>query len=227
MVEQKLAILYYLVRDCHSGSTETTFLRNTCLPPKYSAFIAGIHELDHAQFLKAIEHLTDPSITGEPTFADEILLVLLQHPKCDRSLATAYCLTVQPPLRSTKTLDAYFKLLTDTNVVEAYDFAETRGDHRTLFEKLVVSVHEEQAGDDRAKRALQLVGLPFTQEEEQWFEDCLIDGKASKLSGSKDTVLMRNFTKGQLNASTGVLSRTRGQKVHGINWEDIRRIAAG
>ena len=88
-------------------------------------------------------------------------------------------------------------------------------------------MHEEQAGDDRAERALQLVELPFTQEEEQWFEECLIDGKASKLSGSKDTMLMRKFTKGQLKASTGVLNRTKGQKLHGINWEDIRRIAPG
>ena len=112
-------------------------------------------------------------------------------------------------------------------MVEAYDFAKTHGDHRTLFEQLVVSVHEEPAGDERAKRALHLVGLSFTQEEEQWFQECLIDGKASKLSGSKDTVLMRKFTKGQLKASTGVLNRAKGQKLDGINWEDVRRIAAG
>ena len=222
-----MAILYYLVRDSRAGSTETTFLRKTGLPPKYSAFLAGIHELDHAQFSRAIEHLTDPSITGEPTFADEVLLVLLQHPKCDPSLATAYYLTVQPPLRSIQTLDAYFALLTKTNVVEAYGFAKASEEHRRLFEQLIVSVHKDHTGDELAKRALHLVGLPLTHEEEQWFEECLLEGKASKLPGSKDTVLMRKFTKGQLKASTGVLSRTEGQKLHGISWEDIRRVAAG
>ncbi len=84
--------------------------------------MAGLWELDHAQFSRALEHLTDPSLT--PTFTDEILLTLIQHPKCDPALATAYYIATFPPLADQKTLEAYFELLKRNSVVEAYNFAQ-------------------------------------------------------------------------------------------------------
>ena len=223
--EQKLALLYYLVRDVRTGNLEAHFVRNTHLPEKYRLMVSGLWELDHLQFSKALEHLTDPSLT--PTFADDILLVLLQQPKCDKALAMAYYVTVRPPLRDQQTLNSYFALLTQTNIIEAYNFAKQNPSHQRLFEELVVSVHEEDASDARAQRALQLLGLPFTEEEELWFEECLLKGRAARAPGAKDSVLMRRLATGKLHAGSSAVERLKGSKIDGVNWEDIRETMAG
>lgn len=182
-------------------------------------------ELDHGQFSRALEHLTDPSLP--PTFADEILLVLLTHPKCDDSLAMAYHISVSPPLQDQATLETYFALLIRTNVVEAYHFAkrQSQSKHKKLLEDLIVSIHEEEAGNSRAERALLLVGLPLSPEEETWFEDCLLNGAASNCKDAKDSVMMRRIVKGNVNQPDPAgLNRLRGQKIEGINWENIRGV---
>ena len=223
--EQKLALLYYLVRDVRTGSLDASFVRQTHLPAKYRLMVSGLWELDHCQFSRALEHLTDPSLT--PTFADDILFVLLQHPKCDNALAMAYYITVRPPLRNEQTLDAYFALLVKTNVTEAYRFAKQNPNHQRLFEQLVVSVHGEDASEARAQRALQFLGLPFTGEEEAWFEECLLKGRAAKAPGAKDSVLMRRLATGKLHAGSSAVDRLKGSKIDGVDWEDIRQIMAG
>jgi Nuclear pore complex assembly len=187
--------------------------------------VSGLWELDHCQFSRALEHLTDPSLT--PTYADDILLILLQHPKCDKSLAMAYYITVRPPLRSEQVLDNFFALVVKTNVIEAYNFAKQNPSHRRLLEKLVVSIHEEEASEARAERALQLIGLPFTAEEEAWFEDCLLHGAAAKLPGAKDSVLMRRLAMGSTQSGPASITRLKGSKIDGVNWDDIRKISAG
>lgn len=220
--EQKLALLYYLVRDIRTVNLEATFVRQTHLPDKYRLMVSGLWELDHCQFSKALEHLTDPSLT--PTFADDILLVLLQYPKCDNALAMAYYITVRPPLRNRHTLDSLFALLIAANVTEAYNFAKLNPDHQRLFEDLVVSIHQEDTSEARAQRALQLIGLPLSDEEEAWFEECLLKGRAAKSPGAKDSVLMRRLVTGKLRSGSGAVDRLKGSKIDGVNWEDIRQI---
>jgi Nuclear pore complex assembly len=138
----------------------------------------------------------------------------------------AYFVTVRAPLKSQQTIDAYFTLLLRTNVIEAYHFARRNESHRRLFEELITSIHEEDASEARAQRALQLIGLPFTDEEELWFEECLLHGKAAKSPGAKDSVLMRRLATGNLQPGPTTINRLKGSKIDGVNWEDIRKIMA-
>lgn len=184
--------------------------------------MTGLWELDHCQFSRALDHLTHPSLT--PTFADEILLTLLEHPKCDKNLAMAYALTVSPPLSNQNTLEAYFSLLCQANVVEAYKFCAQRGsEHRQLFEKLLVDVLSEPASDQRAQRVLAVISMPFSSEEETWFEDFLLHGAGSKYPGAKDSVMIRRIALGKSTEGIGTLDRLRGSKIGGLNWDDVRK----
>lgn len=189
----------------------------------------GLWELDRAQFSRALEHLTDPSLALP--FADEVLLTLLKHPKCDSSLAAAFYISVSPPLKDRKTLDAYFELLSSNSLVEAYYFARRQDElnHETLFERLVAKVHQEKAGHARAARATLLAGLPFSSAEEGWFEDFLLDGKGSKLPGAKDSVMVRRIATGRpatAATASAALNRLKGENIDGVSWETVRRSIA-
>ncbi|KEF62837.1 uncharacterized protein A1O9_00810 [Exophiala aquamarina CBS 119918] len=225
--EQKLALLFYVLLDCRGlHNADNTFVRRTYLPQKYQLLVQGLWELDHAQFSRALEHLTDPSLALP--FADEVLLTLLKHPKCDSSLAAAFYISVSPPLKEQKTLDAYFELLSSNNLVEAYYFAKRQDElnHKSLFERLIAKVHQETAGHARAARATLLAGLPFSSEEEAWFENFLLDGKGSKLPGAKDTVMVRRIATGRsATAATesAALSRQKGENIDGVSWETVRK----
>jgi len=220
---QKLALLYYISRDCRQvGNADAIFARTVHLPPAYQLFVTGLWELDHCQFARALEHLTDPSLPL--TYADEILLTLLQHPKCDPSLAMAYYVTVSPPLRNQQTLDAYFKLLLRTSVVEAYHFAKRQpiAKHRMLFEELILSIHQEEPSPARAERATLLVGMPFTEDEEAWFEDYLLHGKGATCHGAKDSVVMRRVATGRSLSDVKELDRLREENLGGIGWDNVK-----
>jgi hypothetical protein len=185
--------------------------------------VSGLWELDRCRFDKALDYLTDPSLLP-PTFADDILLVLLSHPKSEDAHAMAYYLTVRPPLADQCALEAYFSLLVATSIYEAYDYARQSPQHQKLFETLVTQVHNAKPSDSRAQHALQLLGLPLSEEEEHWFEQCLTEGAASQSPGAKDSLLMRSLARGQLHNASGSLARYKGTKVDGMNWEDIRSI---
>jgi len=221
--EQKLALLFYVLRDCRQlSNADVNFARRTYLPQKYHLLVAGLWELDHAQFSRALEHLTDPSLT--PTFADDILLALLQHPKCDPALATAYYIAVSPPLKDQAALEAYFQLLLRNNLVEAYYFAKKQDHlrHKALFEELVITVHQETPGSEHAERATLLAGLRFTAEEDRWFEECLLNGGGSKLAGAKDSVMARRIALGRSTSDISALNRLKGEDIAGVSWDYVR-----
>ena len=217
--QQKIALLYYLLRDCRQlPNIDSIFARRTHLPPRWQLLVAGLWELDHAQFSRALEHLADPSLT--PTFTDEILLTLLRHPRCDPSLATAYYVAVSPPLAEQTTLEAYFELLKSNSLVEAYYFAQRQEQsrHKSLFEKLVVAVLQDKPDQSRAETAALLIGLPLTVQEEAWLEESLLQGAASKLPCAKDSLLARKIATGSSTGETTVFGRVKGDSLGGINW---------
>jgi hypothetical protein len=217
---QKHALLFYILKDCRQlSNADTEFAKQVYLPRRYELVMTGFWELDHCQFSRALEHLTDPSVT--PTFADEVLLTLVRHPKCDNSLAMAYYLTVNPPLQSKQALNAYFDLLCDASIVEAYRYGQKQSElkHKMLLEKLIWSVHSEAADDMRAERALLLIGLPLTEQEEGWFEECLLHGGASKLPGARDSILMRRLAVGKHGRDP--VNRHHGPKINGLDWNII------
>lgn len=51
--------------------------------------------------------------------------------------------------------------------------------HKSLFEDLVVAVHSEGGSEAHADRALTLLSLLFTSEEDAWFEEFLLYGKGA------------------------------------------------
>jgi hypothetical protein len=173
---------------------------------------------------RAVEFLADPSLI--PTFPDEILhvLTLTKLPKHDDSLAIAYYLTAAPPLATVKVRRAFFETLTRANVTEAFYFTRKYDEdlRRDFFEQLVEFVHKASPGQNRSRRAMELVGLPLDEDEEQWFESLLLHGNASTLPGSKDTVMMRRLATGRLGEITPELESLGGKKVDGLNWDDLR-----
>ena len=115
-------------------------------------------------------------------------------------------------------------MLCQNSVAEAYNFAKRQDEmrHKSLFEDLVVTVHSDGASEARADRALTLLSLPFTSEEEGWFEECLLYGKGNSCNQARDSILMRRLALGRDYDGLGALDRLRGHKVNGINWDDVR-----
>lgn len=240
---QKQALIYYILRDCRNASdVATQFARRCYLPEKYKLFIDGLWHLDRLEFRvrallfyqssvsnlsriqRALEYLTEPSLI--PTFPDEILYVLtLQHlPKRDDSLALSYYHTVSPPLASEKVQQALFEVLCRASITEAFYFARKNDDRnrRKYLEQLVLFVHKTGAGQDRGNRAMELVNLPLDEQEEEWFENCLLHGAAKTLHGAKDTVLMRRLATGKLSNLSAEVESLGGKKVDGLNWDDLK-----
>ncbi|RMZ85781.1 hypothetical protein DV737_g344, partial [Chaetothyriales sp. CBS 132003] len=222
--EVKLSLLYYLVRDSRKPRIEAEFVRKTFMPSKFCIQVAGLWELDHCAFARALDYLTQPSLT--PTFLDEILEVLLSQPACDDALAMAYYISVRPPLQSTSSLDAYFSLLRRTSLIEAFYFARQRLEHKALFDQLVLWVHEQAPGQARATRAIQFISLPFSSEEEAWFEESLLHGRAAKCNGAKDSVLMRRLVRGKLSTASRAVDGYKGTRIDGVNWDELRNALA-
>lgn len=83
-------------------------------------------------------------------------------------------------------------------------------------------VHKAPAGQNRSRRAIELIGLPLDETEEQWFEQVLLQGNASVFPGSKDTVMMRRLATGRLGDITPELESLGGKKIDGLNWDDLR-----
>ncbi|KAE8362785.1 hypothetical protein BDV27DRAFT_146659 [Aspergillus caelatus] len=225
-IHHKQALIYYLLKDCRAANDYASqFSRRFHLPEKYRFFIEGLWNLDRLEFRRAIEYLTEPSII--PTFPDEILYVLTlpQLPKHDDSLVMAYYLTVSPPLASAKVQKAFFRTLCRSSITEAFYFTRNYDDllRRNYFTQLIEFVHSTEAGETRSKRAMELIGLPFDDQEEEWFEDCLLHGNAKGLHGAKDTVMMRRLATGKLENLSADLESLGGKKVDGLNWDILRQ----
>ena len=144
----------------------------------------------------------------------------------------AYALTVEPPLKTTEAVEAYFDLITTNNVVEAYHFAagQEHSQHQALFQRLIRSVLSLPTSDSeidvptRADRIILLASLPLSHTEESWLESYLLtDPQGSKLPQAKDLVLARRIALGkEIDGVAGTLDRHRGMKHDGMNWDDLR-----
>ncbi|MCJ1416908.1 hypothetical protein MMC32_003247 [Xylographa parallela] len=221
---QKQSLVYYILRDLPSDRTSAeAFAESSYLPDKYQTFIDGIWYLDRLKLERALDYLTSPSLI--PTFPDEILYTLCRHsPQNDSSLPLSYYYSVSPPLASTKVLLAFFERSCKASLTEAFYFSRRRGplQHHQLFEQLITFVHANSAGSVRASRALELIHLPLDEEEEQWFEEFLNEGKGTTLYGAKDTLMMRKIAKGQVREAVDLGSKLSGRKIDGLNWDALR-----
>ncbi|KAL4751606.1 hypothetical protein BDW72DRAFT_173339 [Aspergillus terricola var. indicus] len=223
---QKQSLIYYILKDCRAPTDAAAqFARRCHLPEKYRLFIEGLWNLDRLEFKRAIEYLSEPSII--PTFPDEILYALtLSHlPRHDDSLVMAYYLTVNPPLTSEKAQRAFMETLCRASITEAFYF--TRKHHedlrQTYLTQLIEFVHRIDAGQMRSRRAMELIGLPFDHQEEEWFEDALLHGSAKTLHGAKDTVMARRLATGKVAGLSAELESLDGKKIDGLDWDLLKQ----
>ncbi|KAH6653111.1 nuclear pore complex assembly-domain-containing protein [Truncatella angustata] len=205
----KLSILYYLLLDVDdlapSRTSRTTvpkadqFANRSGLPSKYQLLIQGLWYFDRQSFPMGLEYLTHPSLT--PEFADDIITILAQQATKDGdyTLPLSYWHTVQPVLKTEKAVELLFEALVRSDVGEALRFSRTKPDaHREgLFRRLIVGVLDGSRDEDSAERAGELASLPFQEQEEEWFRDCLSSSEGKRLRVSKDTLLMRRIALGE------------------------------
>jgi hypothetical protein len=168
----------------------------------------------------AMDYLTRPNLT--PTFSDQILVALIRNAQDDdSSLALEYYHTVLPPLSSQTTLETFFSYLAGISVTEAYQFAHGRSEdaHRQLFELLLHEALSAHTGDRRAVKGVELIDLPFTDVENAWFEQYLLDGKGSTLHGARDAVMTRRLASGKLEDAIKDGRHFTGRKHDSMSWE--------
>ncbi|TVY93525.1 Protein ELYS [Lachnellula willkommii] len=218
----KISVLYYVIlnidlptrRRLHSSEFE----RNSFLPPKYSIYMKGLWHLDRQDFNKALEYLTHASLI--PTFQDDIVELLVR--KNELHLALAYYHTVQPVLRESRAMQCIFRAIATSSVTEALYYSRSQPEHtrRHLFEFLISLVIHNSPKATIADRSVELVNLPFSDEEEAWFEEYLLQGDGRGLSKGKDTLMMRKIGTGKFTESLA-LKGANGRSIGGLDWRTL------
>ncbi|RFU23786.1 hypothetical protein B7463_g12552, partial [Scytalidium lignicola] len=191
----KISVLYYILLDFDFLTARrdysTSFEEKAFLPQKYQIYMQGLWFLDHLDFELALQYLTHPSLI--PTFSDEIMQVLVEHSgNGDLALPLAYYHTVRPVLTNPHSIENLFLAIVKRSVTEAFYFSRAQPEHiqRRMFETLVALVLNSSSASTIADQAAELVGLPFTQEEESWFEDYLLHNEG--IRKVKDAIMMHN-----------------------------------
>lgn len=90
--------------------------------------------------------------------------------------------------------------------------------HHNLFEKLINFVLADSTDDIRARRCVDLISLPLNEEEENWFDEYLKDGKGRTLLGARDTLIARGLLKGNPKDLLAYEKNMVNRKVNGVNW---------
>lgn len=169
-----------------------------------------------------MQYLTHPSLV--PTLEDDILAKLVTFTNAeDLSLPLAYYHTVQPSLKTPKAIKNLFVAIVTSSVTQAFYFSRSQPEnlHKQLFETLIAEVFEGYQDPEKiGERSVELVNLPFTVEEEEWFEEFLTKGEGRKLQGAADTVMMRRIGTGRFEEALKVHGRN-SQTLDGMSWDHI------
>lgn len=156
-----------------------------------------------------------------------MLKVLLEHSTDQGAyLPLAYYNTVRPPLTDPELQKAYFRYLTKLEVTQSYFFLKTQPsqDQRTLLEMLVQEAMSHDNRETRAERTEELIDLPFTEEEEQWFEEFLLEGKGRSLHASRDTIMARRLAIGKYPDAIDVGKQLSGRRFNDVTWDGVKDI---
>jgi hypothetical protein len=137
-------------------------------------------------------------------------------------LALAYYHTVQPVLRESRAIQCLFRAIATSSVTEAFYFSRGQPKHtrRHLFEFLISLVIHNSPKATIADRSVELVNLPFSDEEEGWFEEYLLQGDGRGLSKSKDTLLMRKIGIGKFTESLAIKGAS-GRPIGSLDWRSL------
>ncbi|KAH8819585.1 nuclear pore complex assembly-domain-containing protein [Xylogone sp. PMI_703] len=221
----KISVLYYILLDFDSlnerRDSSGSFEEKAFLPQKYQIYMQGLWHLDRLEFELALQYLTHPSLI--PTFSDEILQVLVEHAgHSDLALPLAYYYTVQPILTDPHSVESLFLAIAQTNVTEAFYFSRAQPAHiqRQMFEMLVTLVLNSSSTSIGADQATELVNLPFTREEESWFEEYLLQNEGRSIRKARDAVMMRRIGKGKFNEALA-LRDVGSRAIGGLAWSNL------
>ncbi len=217
-------MLYYILKDIPTKDVHpaSAFAEAVFLPERYRIFMDGIYHLDRAQFGKALDYLTEPVLI--PTFPEEIMYTLCTHPEQrDEQLPLVYYYTVSPAITSPKVVAAFFAVLAKASVAEAFFWARKQGEqsHRSLFEQLINDILDAPEGDDRARKSVELIHLPFSGEEEAWFDAYLGQGRVRKLPGAEDTLSVRRTLTSRSGAVADSDKGFGAKSSDGMDWSSL------
>ncbi|KAF1928942.1 uncharacterized protein M421DRAFT_420170 [Didymella exigua CBS 183.55] len=244
-LHNKHCLIFYLLKDLspqHHEDDElaAAFARDVHLEKRFWTFIEGLWALDRLELATAVGSLTHPSII--PTFPDEIMLTLLegrerlntvnvQKGEQDEVLPLAYYNCVKPPLEDQKVRSEFAKYLSHRNITETYYWVHTRPEYeqKPLLEILIEqtlekSVWNNGVGEEvysREEKAMELVSLPFSDEEENFIEEFLTKGKGRTYRNAEDTVMMRRIVIGRL-SDVAKDQDTRGRRADGVDWDSLK-----
>lgn len=211
----------------------TKFAGDVHLESRFWTFIEGLWALDHLQCETAVGHLTHPSII--PTFPDEIMMVLLHYVRSHGQSPTATILPLayyncaNPPLVGQDVKNEFVRYMADRNVTETFYWIRARPEHeqKPLLQVFVEEILDQNGWDredeqyKRQEKALELVSLPLTEEEEIWIETFLTEGKGRNYRNALDTVQMRRIASGRLKEAANEAT-AKGRKHDQVNWEILR-----
>ncbi len=148
--------------------------------------------------------------------------VLVRLSKNDLTLALAYYQTVSPTLTEKQGIECLFSALARTSVTDAFYFCRGQPEHaqRHMFEMLISLVLHNSSIDSVADRSVELVNMPFTKEEEVWFEEYLLKGDGATLKKARDTVMMRRIGTGNFPDALSLKGERGFQKraIGGLDW---------
>lgn len=156
-------------------------------------------------------------------FSSEILATLLKAEEF--ALALAYYNAIQPNLDTPELRDDFFEAMTKASITESFFFIRRQppAEQRHLLELLVDSTLNIPPSEERKRKGLELVDLPFNATEEVWFREYLTNGKGRALERSGDTILTRLLALGRYDEMLDTVDDVNASKakVDGVKWENI------
>ncbi|KAF2760696.1 hypothetical protein EJ05DRAFT_473323 [Pseudovirgaria hyperparasitica] len=223
----KQSLIYYILKDVHSKNDPSAleqFVDTFHLPAKYWRCVEGFWLLDHLEWSNAVDSLVHPAVIP-PTFPDEILLALLYHAKDEHpDLPIVYHNTIHAPLVATEVLDLYFSHLAHISVTEAFGFLRNRpeDEQEHLLHILIRQGLADSRDSPRANRGVELIELPFSEEENTIFENYLLEGNGKTYHGARDAVMVRKMATGKFQEALTIAKQLKGRRIDDMTWDPIK-----
>lgn len=136
----------------------------------------------------------------------------------------AYYQAVRPPLSTQEAKLEFVRYLASISITETL-FSIRQGPSSTQRELIEALIHEALQNSTRESRAdhgLELINLPFTSEEEKWFEHYLLVGPGKSIHGARDTVMTRKVMTGKMDDALDCGKHLSGRKFDGMTWETVK-----
>ncbi|KAJ3101025.1 hypothetical protein HK100_004612, partial [Physocladia obscura] len=155
--DDKIAILYYLLRDLDDDSS-VEFANENAISCSFISVLDGFWAFDHGDFETAVFKLTSPCAENPYNNNRKILTTLIAMKQA--SLATIFMKSCKLPVADL--IEAQMNLKVSTNIFDALDYQRKleKNDQTRMFQLLLECAFKS---NDSSR---QLIFLPFTRFEE-------------------------------------------------------------